>query len=114
MPRAFADVSRTWCISTLTFGLMAFSRSLADSTFGLPIPAVSCRICLCRLLASTSSPVDDAEGADAGGGEIHGGRRPEAAGADAHHPRGLEPPLPVDADVGQDDVPGVAGQFLAA
>jgi len=39
-----ADVRRTRCISTLTFGLMARRRSLADSTFGRPVPAVSCRI----------------------------------------------------------------------
>ena len=91
---------------------MAFSRAFADSTFGRPIPAVSCRICRCRLLASTIVEVDDAEGADAGGGKIHGGGRAEPAGAHAHDPGGLEAALAVDADIRQDDVPGVAGQFF--
>ena len=57
--------------------------------------------------------VDDAESADAGGGKIHGGGRAEPAGPHAHDPGGLEAALAVDADIGQDDVPGVAGQLFA-
>jgi hypothetical protein len=57
--------------------------------------------------------VDDAEGADAGGGQVHRRGRAEAAGADQQHPSALQPALAIDAHVRQDDVPGIAGQLFA-
>ena len=57
--------------------------------------------------------VDDADGADAGGGEIHRRRRAEAAGADAQHLRRLQLALPLDADLRHDQVPAVALDLVA-
>ena len=56
--------------------------------------------------------VDDADRANAGGGEIHQHRRPEPAGADDQNPRSLEPGLAGPAHVAQDDVAGVAFEFF--
>ncbi len=56
--------------------------------------------------------VDDAEGADAGGGEIHGEGRAEAAGTDAEHARVFQLELAGLADFGKDEVAGVAGHFI--
>ena len=52
--------------------------------------------------------IDDADRADAGRGQIHRGRRAEAAGADAQHAAGLQPALPVHADLRHDQVAAVA------
>ena len=57
--------------------------------------------------------VDDAECADAGGSEIHRGRRAKAAGADAKHLRGLQLLLTLDADLGHDQVAAVALDLFA-
>src|SRR5262249_13861802 len=48
--------------------------------------------------------VDDAERADAGGGEIHGDGRSESAGADAENAGRLQLALTLDADLGHDEV----------
>ena len=56
--------------------------------------------------------VDEAEGADSGGGEIEGERGAEAAGADAEDLRGFELLLAFHADLGQDEVAGVAGDLF--
>ena len=56
--------------------------------------------------------IDDAERADAGGGEIFEHRRAEPAGADHQHPRALQPLLPRTADLRQHDVARVALQFF--
>jgi hypothetical protein len=55
--------------------------------------------------------VDEAERADAGGGELGDDRRAEAAGAHHQHPRALQPLLAGPADLGQHDVAGVAFQL---
>ena len=52
--------------------------------------------------------VHDADGADAGRGQVERQRRAEPAGADREHPRRLELPLALDADLRQQQVPGVA------
>ena len=52
--------------------------------------------------------VDQAEGADAGGGEIERERRAQAAGADAEDFRGLQLLLALHAHFGQDEVARVA------
>src|SRR5204863_9990557 len=51
--------------------------------------------------------VDDADRADAGGGEIHRDRRAESACADAQDLRRLQLFLPVEADLRKDQVPAV-------
>src|SRR3546814_6364939 len=48
--------------------------------------------------------VGDAQVADAGGGKIERGRRPEPAGTDHQHARQLQPPLPAHADLRQQQV----------
>jgi hypothetical protein len=57
--------------------------------------------------------VDDAEGADAGRGQVHQGRRPEAAGTDRQHPGVLEALLPRRGDVRDDQVAAVAHDLCA-
>src|SRR4029078_10107758 len=49
---------------------------------------------------------------DAGGSEVHRGRRAEAAGADAQDASGLQLALLVHADLRQDQVPAVSLDFL--
>ena len=56
--------------------------------------------------------VDHPDGAHPGGGEVEQGRRPEPPGTDDEHPGGPQPALPVAADVGQQQVAGVAGALL--
>ena len=56
--------------------------------------------------------VDDAEGADAGGGEVEERRAAEAAGADDEHAGGLQALLAGAADLVQHDVAGVAGELV--
>ena len=62
----------------------------------------------CRLLSVDDVEVDEAERADAGGGEVERERRAEAAGADAEDLGGLELLLAFHADFGQDEVARVA------
>ena len=52
--------------------------------------------------------IDQAEGADASRGEIHGGRRSQPARADAQHLGRLQLPLSLHADLGHDQMPAVA------
>lgn len=54
----------------------------------------------------------DAEGADAGRGEIEKGRAAQAARADDEDLGVLEPLLPVHADVRDDQVPAVATDLV--
>src|SRR4029079_1319036 len=56
--------------------------------------------------------VDDADASNTRGGEVHRGRGPEPAGADAAHATSLETPLPVHADLGHEQVAAVALDFL--
>ena len=58
--------------------------------------------------------VDDAEGADAGGGEIHEDRRAEPARADDEHLGRLELLLPLAADLAQHQMPLVALDFFGS
>ena len=56
--------------------------------------------------------VDDPERADSGCGEVQGGRRAEAAGADEKNARVKEPLLPVLADLGDEQMAAVPGALL--
>jgi hypothetical protein len=55
--------------------------------------------------------IHDAHGADAGRRQVERQRRPQAARADGEDPSRLEPPLALDSDLGQQQVPGVAQHF---
>ena len=56
--------------------------------------------------------VDQAEGADAGRGEIKGQRRAQAAGADTEDAGGLEAALALHAHFGEDEVARVAREVV--
>ena len=58
--------------------------------------------------------VDDADRADAGGGEVHRGGRAEATGTEQEHLRLEQLDLAVDADLGQQQVALVAVVLLGA
>ena len=57
--------------------------------------------------------LDDAERADAGGGQVEQRRAAEPTGPDHQHPRVLQSLLPDHADVGDDQVPAVATNLVA-
>ena len=56
--------------------------------------------------------IDDGHLADARTGQRRDHRRTDPARADHQHARGLEPLLPGPAELGQDDLAGVAGEFF--
>ena len=56
--------------------------------------------------------VDDAEGAHAGGGQVLQDGRAESPGPDHQHPGVLEPPLRLQAELGDQQVPRVADHLL--
>ena len=56
--------------------------------------------------------IHDADFADAGGGEVHGDGRAEAARADAQHAGGADFLLAGQTDFGQNQVPRVAADFV--
>ena len=56
--------------------------------------------------------VDEAEGAYPGGGEVEGEGGAEASGADGEDPGGLELLLAFHADLGEEEVAGVAGDLF--
>ena len=56
--------------------------------------------------------IDDADRADASRREVQRERRAQPAGADHQHPRRLQLGLPDAAHVLQQDVPGVAADFV--
>ena len=74
--------------------------------------AVVWMIWRCRFDRSTTSKSTMPMRADARGGEIERHRRAEAAGADAQDARRLQLALPLEADLGEDQVPAVALVFL--
>ncbi|MOA56468.1 hypothetical protein D3C78_1804560 [compost metagenome] len=49
---------------------------------------------------------------DAGRGQVQRHRRAETAEADDQHATVLQPQLPVDVDLRQEDLPAVAQQFV--
>ena len=79
---------------------------------GAPIRSVVWAIWRCRFDSSSAVVVDDADGADAGGGEIQHERRAQPAGADHQHARGLQLRLADAAHLLQQDVAGVAADFV--
>ena len=70
------------------------------------------RTCLCRLESDHAIVVDDAQFADAAGGEILNKRRAEAARADHQDPRGLQLLLAGTTDLSQHEMARVALDFF--
>ena len=96
-----------------TFGLSAFRRSFADSSFDAADIRRAVNDLPLQVAEVDDVEIDDAERADAGGGEIHRRRRAEPARADAQHLGGLQLALPLDADLRHDQVPAVALDLVA-
>ncbi len=88
-------------------------RSRADASFDRPTSRVPCRSWRWRLVASTTSRVDEPDVADARGREVECGGRAEPAGADDEDTRGLEAGLAGGSDLGEREVARVAEAFLA-
>jgi hypothetical protein len=59
-----------------------------------------------------SVEVDDAERADSGRGQVHQRGRAETAGPDTEHPGILQPLLPLDPDIRDDQVARVAADLV--
>ena len=57
--------------------------------------------------------VDDADRADAGRGQVQQRGCAETPRADHQHPRVLQPLLPVDTQIGDDEMTAVAGDLVA-
>jgi hypothetical protein len=79
---------------TSTYGLISWMLSRADSALGLPL----------QVGLVHDVEVDDAERADAGGGQVQQRGRAETAGPDHQHLGVLQPLLPGHAHVGDDEV----------
>ena len=80
---------------------------LGPADVGLPVDDLALQV---RLVDDVV--VDDAERADAGGGEVEQRRAAEAARADDEHLGVLEPLLAGHADVRDDEVPAVAADLV--
>ena len=110
--RTLSRSSAVLWITTLTSGLISRIESrgglgLGPADVGLAVDDLALQVGLVD-----GVEVDDAERADPGGGQVHQGRRAEAAGADAEHPGVLQPLLPVHPDVRDDQVAGVAADLV--
>ena len=91
---------------------MAVAAWPAETTFATPIRPVVWAIWRCRLDSSTHVVVDHTDGADPGGGQIQDQRRAKAAGADHQHARRSQLGLADAAHLLQQDVAGVALDFV--
>ena len=80
---------------------------LRPADVGLPVDDLALQVRLVDLVE-----LDDAERADAGGGEVEQRRAAQAARADDEHLGVLEPLLPGHADVGDDQVAAVAAYLV--
>src|ERR1051325_4431262 len=92
---------------------MSVNRSRAASSFGRP----PYQLCAVEHLAMQIRGVDavevhQADAADACRREVDRGRTAEASGADDENRRGFQLALSVVADLGEDEVPRVAGAFF--
>ena len=98
--------------SIVTCGLSRAIAAAALSTLAVPISAVPMDHLPLQIRQRDSVVVDDAERADAGGGQIEQDRRAEPAGADHQHARAFQRRLAGAADLAQHDVAGVAFEFF--
>ena len=100
------------CFTTLVFLFRPLIICSAESTLSMPTVVLGVDDLALQIRFVDDVEVDEAEGADAGGGEVEGERGAEAAGADAEDPRGLELLLAFHADLGEDQVARVAGDLF--
>ena len=91
---------------------MPLMVSLADSALGRPTSACRVEDLALEIGKIHRVEIHDADLADAGGGEIHGDGRAEAARADAQHAGGADFLLAGQPDFGQNQVPRVAPDFV--
>ena len=111
---ALALVSMVLCLTTFMFGLRRFQHHLRRNR-PWPADVVGAVDDLPLQVAGVDDvEVDQADGADAGCGEVESQRGAEAAGADAEHLGCLELLLAFHADFGQDQVARVAGDLVVA
>ena len=103
---------RVWYLTTLTSGLSASIALRADSTFGIADAVGGVDHLALEVGEVDDVVVDDAERADAGGGEVERGRRAEAAGAEQQHLRVEQLQLALEADLGEQQVARVALALL--
>ena len=89
-------------------GLIACSRSVADVELRAADVGRAVEDLPLQVAEIHDIEVDDAERADAGGGQVHRHRRTQAAGADAQHLGRFQLALTVHADFRHDEVPAVA------
>ena len=93
---------------TLTYGLISATDCGGGVDLGLVDVGLSVDDLALQVGLVDDVVVDDAERADAGGGEVEQRGAAESAGADHEHLGVLEALLPGHADVGNDQVTAVA------
>ena len=91
---------------------MAAMVSAAESSFLRPTSAVRVKDLALQIGKINNIEIDNAERADAGGGQVQRQRRAQPAGADAQHSRLLQLELPLHADLGHDEVARVAQDLV--
>ena len=99
---------RVWYLTTLTSGFSAWIVSSAESTFGHADPLGVVDHLALEVRQVDLVVVDDPERADAGGRQVQRRRRAEAAGAQQQHLGVEQLLLALDADLGDQQVAGVA------
>ena len=112
MSRALALVSMVSCLTMLSAGLRASELFFGGVEFFAADVGGGVDDLALKVAGVDDVEVDQAECADAGGGEVESERGAESAGADAEDFGGLEPLLAFHADLGEDEVAGVAGKVV--
>ena len=104
----FVATSISSCATTLISGLSALIDRFAGLDLALPDPVGRVDDLALEVADVDDVEVDDADGPDAGRGEVERGRRPEPAGADQERLRAEELRLAGRADLGDQQVAAVA------
>ena len=99
----FSDVSRSSYAFTSTSGLRASIVRFAESDLGLAEPVGRVDDLALQVRVVDDVGIDDAERADACGGEVERRGRAEPAGADQQHARVEQPLLAGLADLGDQE-----------
>ena len=99
-------------MTTSQFGLMLLMVSRADSAFGPADVRGAVDDLALEVGEIHDVEIHDADFADAGGGEIHGDGRAEAAGADAQDAGGANFLLARQPDFGQNQVARIAADLV--
>ncbi len=110
--RAFSDVMRVLWRTTSQLRIDAVDGFLGGLRLGPADVGVRVQNLALEVGVIHGIEIHDADFADAGGGEIHGDGRAEAAGADAQDAGALDFLLACQPDFGQNQVPRVAADFI--